>query len=470
MSNQEKKIERFLRERWRDATFLAEGGNSWVYKATDTGQTEAGAATSTTNAGGQIAIKVLRRTDRYPRFDEEVRAAEDLKAIPGIVKVLQHQLHGKASLDSLQQLAYFTMPLLEGSLERRLVPSLDNDGSEAVRAIMRVCEIISEIHTLRFAHRDLKPDNVLVAASGELFVSDYGLCIDLESNRKRHTQTEEIVGAILYRAPEYLRGRLDASDHRPGDVFSIGRMLWALLLGRHPSGLTDYEFSRHQVSTELLNLRRPGLIDQLIGDCTKVVPSERPNIKLVLEALREWSIQRTATDIRTFIERIDTSPASRAEDERHKAARARDVLIESAIAAARRALETHELTIELRTNRRRPDQPEISSSEGWITDVAAATTLKQSVGGTLFRFNIGNLESAPLVSVQCGFYDYGDRVGFEIVASAIHHGEPQPRHWGPALLQFGTFDAIVHAQIERHVNDAMIFVSAELTESARRRQ
>ncbi len=272
-----------LRERWPSAELLSEdGGNSWVFEVSD---------------GKPLALKVLRRSEpeRYARFREELKLAERLSGIKNVVTPEFSQLPSEQhaySGCSISTLAFYGMRLFpDGTAAgKHLVgPSVDG-GWKAIRAIIAISLVLKRIHDLGLAHRDLKPENILVDERGNYWISDFGQGIDLATAEERGfvTLEDEVVGAFWYRASEYLRGRLGKADHRRGDVFSMGRMLWAFLRGAHPIGLTDIEFAEAKISMLVPTLRRGPLLDQLISDATHPLPESRPTIKDFIDVLEDW--------------------------------------------------------------------------------------------------------------------------------------------------------------------------------------
>lgn len=272
-----------IRERWPSADLLsAEGGNSWVFKVKDS---------------EPLAIKVLRRSEpqRYARFKEELRLVEKLTKIEGVVIPKFSQLPEAPNASSgcrLSSLAFYGMKLFERgtSAQAHLRGPATDGGWKVVQAVLAITQILIKIHALGLAHRDLKPENILLDERGGYWISDFGQAIDLATMEERGFQTleEEVVGAFWYRASEYLRGRLGRADHRRGDVFSVGRMLWAFLRGAHPVGMTDIEFAEARVSGLVPGLRRATMLDQLILDATNPTPGNRPSVQEIRLVLEEW--------------------------------------------------------------------------------------------------------------------------------------------------------------------------------------
>ena len=143
-----------------------------------------------------------------------------------------------------------------------------------------------------FLHRDLKPGNVVLTASGTPKILDFGLAGLLhESHSMTHlTQTGAVFGSLPYMAPEQLRG--EPGDSRT-DVYALGAILYEMTTGRRP-----YDKSRpealmfeilHAASHPVRSLRpdAPSELDRLIESCLSKEPASRPaTAGAVSQALR----------------------------------------------------------------------------------------------------------------------------------------------------------------------------------------
>jgi serine/threonine protein kinase len=198
--------------------------------------------------GRRVAMKVLLCQDRTlapviasgkARFLEEARLTGMLEH-PAIVPV--HDL-GHTSDDR----PYFTMKLVEGESFGTILRGVASGDSmlapewplrRRLGVLLRVCEAVSYAHSKGVVHRDIKPDNVMVGAYGEVLLMDWGLASQLHaeadiSSSKGSGKDGEIVGTPAYMSPEQARGESARIDPRT-DVFALGAMLFEILTGRPP--------------------------------------------------------------------------------------------------------------------------------------------------------------------------------------------------------------------------------------------
>jgi serine/threonine protein kinase len=183
----------------------------------------------------ELAIKLLApgippESETGWRFAQEARVVSQLHH-PGIIPVFE-----AGTLPDGR--AYFAMPFVPGDtladhLDRRPEPQRDLDRWLAV--FDRVCRTMAHAHARGVVHRDLKPGNVMVARSGDVFVMDWGVSTFTHEDHDR-TGTEPsgwVFGTPAYMAPEQARGRGEAADARC-DVFGLGAVLCEILTGEPP--------------------------------------------------------------------------------------------------------------------------------------------------------------------------------------------------------------------------------------------
>jgi serine/threonine-protein kinase len=165
------------------------------------------------------------------RFEREVRAVTALTHF-NTVRLYDYGQGDDGSF-------YYVMEYLDGptleSLVRRTGPLAPG---RAVYLLRQLCGALSEAHAADLVHRDLKPNNVIVAAlGGQRDVAkllDFGLVQDLSATDagERLTQAGVVMGTPAYMCPEQAGGS-SAVDAR-GDLYSLGAVAFFALTGRPP--------------------------------------------------------------------------------------------------------------------------------------------------------------------------------------------------------------------------------------------
>ncbi|KGN41139.1 serine/threonine-protein kinase [Knoellia aerolata] len=158
----------------------------------------------------------------------------------------------------------FTMPVVEGGSVASLIgdhgPLPPGLVAEVLRQLSRA---LDAVHTAGILHRDVKPANVLLAATGQerphAFLTDFGIAIELDGVRL--TQTGQWSGTPSYTAPESLSG---AEPHPSADLYAVGRVGVAMLTGERPTDLPTRPDGT------------PAELWQLLTDLTRQDPDARP--------------------------------------------------------------------------------------------------------------------------------------------------------------------------------------------------
>ncbi|QDU19394.1 serine/threonine-protein kinase [Urbifossiella limnaea] len=135
-----------------------------------------------------------------------------------------------------------------------------------LRAFEQVCLAVAFAHSRRVVHRDLKPQNVMVGAFGEVQVMDWGIAKELTApagsrpdagaaepgdGPEDRTRVGDVVGTPAYMPPEQARGENDRVDER-ADVFALGGVLCAILTGAAPyQGGSGHEVLGKAAAAEL---------------------------------------------------------------------------------------------------------------------------------------------------------------------------------------------------------------------------
>jgi diacylglycerol kinase/CheY-like chemotaxis protein len=196
---------------------LGEGGMGKVFKAIDHRLEET------------IVIKVLKDAlisdaSRVSSFKREIRIARRI-AHPGIVRSYDFFEAGP--------LHFVTMEYLEGrNLRQELKRRGPFPAARALRVALEVLEALEAAHALGVVHRDIKPHNVLLLATGHVKVLDFGIAQALEPD-SQDGGTRSIVGTPEYMSPEQAEMSGVDIDTR-SDIYSLGVLLYELLTGSLP--------------------------------------------------------------------------------------------------------------------------------------------------------------------------------------------------------------------------------------------
>lgn len=250
---------------------LGEGGMGVVYKARDT------------RLDRLVALKFLPPSHATApplrqRFLQEARAASALSH-PNVAVIYDV---GEASSQS-----YIAMELVEGKTLRARLRESPLAIDEVTTIGTQLAEGLRAAHAKGVVHRDIKPENLLLAPSGLLKITDFGIARLAGSDL---TETGVMLGTLAYMSPEQVLG--ESVDHR-SDLWALGVVLYEMLTGACP-------FLRDQPAPAMYDIlnTEPAPVEQRRPDTPAGVcallrallqkdPSRRPDSAArVVEALR----------------------------------------------------------------------------------------------------------------------------------------------------------------------------------------
>ena len=225
---------------------LGAGGMGEVHRATDA------------RLGRDVAIKSLSAEfahdpERLSRFEREAKLLASLSH-PNIAGI-----HGLEEVDGA---LYLVLEFVEGETLAERLSRGPLPLDEAIEVAKQIAAGVEAAHESGVIHRDLKPGNVMLTASGAVKVLDFGLAKSGMAERSgsnpslsasptmthAETQAGVILGTAAYMSPEQARGR--ALDKRT-DIWSFGCVLYECLTGRQAfEGETVSDLIAHILQTE----------------------------------------------------------------------------------------------------------------------------------------------------------------------------------------------------------------------------
>ncbi|MBE3009281.1 Stk1 family PASTA domain-containing Ser/Thr kinase [Microbispora sp. NEAU-D428] len=255
-------VGQLLDGRYRVESRIARGGMASVYLALDV------------RLDRTVAVKVMHRSlaedpQFVRRFIGEAKSVASLSH-PNIVQVFDQGTDGAHVYLSME---YVPGRTLRDVLRRRgRLPA-----REALEMVIPVLAALGAAHQAGLIHRDVKPENVLLADDGRVKVVDFGLARAIEATNQ--TKTGMMIGTIGYMSPEQVTtGTADARS----DVYAAGIMLFELLTGRQPyAGETPMSIAYRHVHETVpapssIVPDMPPPIDALVAAATDKDPAGRP--------------------------------------------------------------------------------------------------------------------------------------------------------------------------------------------------
>jgi eukaryotic-like serine/threonine-protein kinase len=223
-----------------------------------------------------VAIKVLHSdvglTIGPERFLREIDVAAHLQH-PHILPLIESgEDNGRL---------YYVMPFVEGeSLRQRLQESKQLSVDAAVRIAREVAEALDYAHRHGIIHRDVKPENILLADS-QAVIADFGIARALSSHSSVEPMTRAglVLGTPDYMSPEQATGT-EPLDGRT-DVYSLGCVVYEMLAGQPPFVGPTVESVIHQhlaVAAPLVTTVRPGVppeLERAIARAMAKTPADR---------------------------------------------------------------------------------------------------------------------------------------------------------------------------------------------------
>lgn len=241
---------------------LGEGARSVIYAVSDP-------ATRQT-----FALKhVIRQEPKDIRFIEQMESEFEISKQfnhPNLRRSFELKIHRTMLLRVTE--AFLVMELVEGrALDVRPPSTL----LELVDTYIQAAAGLKVMHTMGYAHCDIKPNNILRSDNGHVKVIDFG------QSCKIGTVKERIQGTPDYIAPEQV-SRLPVTQQT--DVFNLGATLYWVLTGKNiptlytvnKKGDNSFLLDSTIETPSDLNPKVPAVLSNLVMECVATKPKKRP--------------------------------------------------------------------------------------------------------------------------------------------------------------------------------------------------
>lgn len=230
----------------------------------------------------QVAVKVLllHLTGRERRaFLDKMQTVAALKH-PHLVRVLEFDVAG--------DVPYIVMSYAPHGTLSHILPGGQPVAPEKILPyIEQIADALHYAHEHHLLHLDLQPGNLLLGSSYEVWLSDIAITRLVQGVRS--SSSLDVVGNVLYLAPEQLKGKGSSAS----DQYALGIITYEWLCGHHPFEGTFIEVGKQHLHSPVPSLRAsvptlPAGIEQVVLRALAKDPARRfENVKAFAHAFEE---------------------------------------------------------------------------------------------------------------------------------------------------------------------------------------
>ena len=235
---------------------IGSGSYGDVYRARDT------------RLGRDVALKLLRTRDAIKSHSTSLVREGHL-----LSRVRHANVVTVYGADCLNGQTGLWMELIEGeTLEQEVRRRGAFQGDEVAQIGAFLCDALEAVHSAGLLHRDVKAQNVMRDRAGRLVLMDFG-----SGHEAQRFSGCTVEGTPLYAAPEILNG---AEASVRSDIYSLGVLLWYLLMGSYPvNGRSVDEIRRAHARGQIATLEYSGAssaLTRIAAWCLATDPRKRP--------------------------------------------------------------------------------------------------------------------------------------------------------------------------------------------------
>lgn len=262
-----------LQNRYRVLKQIGQGGFGNTLEIDDGGKTK--------------VLKVLTENNSkaVELFQQEAKVLSQLNS-PGIPKVEADGYFTVLPKNSSVSLHCLVMEKIEGVnleqwMEFRNYQTISE--TQALNWLKQIVEILALVHTQKYFHRDIKPQNIMLRPSGQLVLIDFGAVRQITTTILAGNSHTRIISQG-YSPPEQQNGY----SVQQSDFFALGRTFIFLLTGKEPQDKAIYDPLTNELNWRKYAVNISPLLADLIDNLIAPTANQRPeNTRVILQRLQE---------------------------------------------------------------------------------------------------------------------------------------------------------------------------------------
>ena len=293
-----------ISKRYQIVEKLGSGGMAVAYKARDM------------RLGRFVTVKVLKdeyaeNSEFLTKFSSEASAAASLS---------HHNIVRVYDVGEDRGINYIVMEYVHGqSLKRTIEEKAPFDTLTTLSVALQIASALSHAHKHHVVHRDIKPQNILVAVDGTIKVTDFGIARAATTNT--YAADVNAMGSVHYFSPEQARG---GYVNEKSDIYSLGITMYEMVTGRVPfDASSSIAIALKHLNEELPDIKQynPNItrgLEGIIRKATQKKADERyDNIDILISDLKLAIIEAAR------VAKASKAEAAKEDEEAFKATSAR---------------------------------------------------------------------------------------------------------------------------------------------------
>lgn len=216
---------------------------------------------------------------RKKRFEKEIRQVVTLQnSVEGILPIYDASIYSEDS----QKKLWYLMPIAKP------YEAKNYSIKQRLEHMLQLGESIMQLHAIGYAHRDIKPKNLLMFKK-RLYLSDFGLVWNINDQDEHITEAKDCLGPKAIRPPELQSaGDINDVDYRKSDVYLYAKTLWMILYCNNSGFFAEYLRNRSEVYIDKnkLKIETAEPLHCLMEEATKYQYWERADIDTCVEYVR----------------------------------------------------------------------------------------------------------------------------------------------------------------------------------------